>query len=93
MDLCYHLHINWDPLVTFFTKRNYQIGCFCGKNIHELAKYLCKNDTSKMEPEQSKGYVSFILSKIDPNGIHSSKNEGFNFLLALNKKLLLYKNL
>ncbi len=46
-----------------------------------------------MEPEQSKGYVSFILSKIDPNGIHSSKNKGFNFLLALNKKLLPYKNL
>ncbi len=37
-----------------------------------------------MEPEGSKGYVSFTPNKIDPNNKYNTKNEGFKFLSVLN---------
>ncbi len=33
--------------------------------MEKVIKDQCKNDTSKMEPGQTMGYVSFVMGKID----------------------------
>ncbi len=64
---------------------------FTRKLIHKFINNLCKNDTSKLEPEQSKGYVSFVLSVFDPNDKYNSENECLKlFFFAWNNHILQY---
>ncbi len=53
------LHAHWVLLIIFLLKENVNRQVYWVKIIHKLTKYLCKNDTSKMEPEQSKGHVCY----------------------------------
>ncbi len=51
------LHAHWDLLITFSLKENIKRALYRVKIVLILTKDLCKKDTSKMEPEQSRSYV------------------------------------
>ncbi len=69
MYLNYPLHTHWDLWIISSLKENIKRAVYRVKLIHLLTKNLCKNDNSKMEPVQSRGYVSFVRSKIDHKDI------------------------
>ncbi len=57
MYLIYPFHAHWDLFIILLLKENIKRQIYRLKIIHNLAKDLCKNDISKIEPEQSKGHV------------------------------------
>ncbi len=79
----YPLLAHWDVLIKFSLKENVKGAVNETKIIHIVTKDLCKIDTSKMEPEQNRGYVTFVRSKSDPNDLENIKNKCPKYHLSL----------